>query len=145
MKGIMGGEKGFLLPYKEVAEKLKIQEDYSLSDLDCWKEEVILKLLRKKGFVSLCEGAVDFDYTKQQKRRIFLKREDLEKRLGISLNHFSAISTFLCCKDGARLRRVNEYVFLARELLGKENFIWIGAVPFLENLDSEEFIETEWK
>ncbi len=142
MKGLSNGKKGFLISYKEVVEKLNIPLEYFLGDLNRCGEDVVLQLIKKEMF-SMHNGVVDFDSAKKQERYIFLKIEDLEKKLGITMENPLFIT---CFKEGKELRwsGVMDQLLLAREMLGKENFLWIGQGNPLEDYHHCEFVETEW-
>ncbi len=149
MKGLLNGKKGYLLPYKEVIQKLNIPEGYFLGEVEYFGEEVMLQLARIKDYASRAGEEIDFYYEKQQDKFFFLKKEEFEKKLGINLERVS----FLFCFDteeGLRWAGVGEEFFIARELLGRENLVWIGEgspldEDMLELEELSEFIETDWQ
>ena len=146
MKGLLDGKKGFLLSVKEVADILTLPPEYFLGDLNCIGEEIIVKLVKREGFASRTGEMVDFDQTKMQERYIFLKKNDFERKLSIKLKRFSFL---FCFKEGNELlySEAREQLFFAMEMLGKENFIWIGLENFFDPLGDDsvsEFIEVEW-
>lgn len=149
MKGLLDGKKGYLLPYKEVVQKLNIPNEYFLREIEYFGEEVLLQLERIEDYASRVGEEIDFCLAKSQRKFFFLKTEEFEKKLGINLERLS----FLFCfntEKGLNWRGMGDEFFIARELLGRENLVWIGEGSPLDEdmLELEalsEFIETDWQ
>ncbi len=146
---MLDGEKGYILPYKEVAEKLNLPGGYFLSEIKYFGEEVLLQLIKIEGYASRVGEEIDFCLAKSQLKFFFLKKEEFEKRLGISLKRVS----FLFCfntETGLNWKGIGDEFLIARELLGRENLVWIGEgspleKDMLELEELSEFIETDWQ
>lgn len=143
MKGLVNGKKGFLLSYREVTDKLSIPKEYFLNDLSYYGEEVIIKLIKKDSFSMDDGGAINIDPAKEQERRVFIKKEELERKLGITVKNPNFI---MCFWDRGRLtwRYSMDHLFAAREMLGKENFFWITNKDLWDDHHRIEFMEMDW-
>lgn len=143
MKGLANGKKGFLLLYREVMDKLSISDEYFLNDLEYYGEEVILRLIKKDNFATGNDGTLDIRSVEHQERYTFIKKEELEKKLGITIKNPLFV---MCFWDRNKLRwsHAMDSLLAAREMLGKENLVWIREGNPEEDYHHIEFVEMEW-
>ena len=144
MKSISARKKCFLFPYREMINRLNIPHEYFLVDLKHCGGDVVLQLVKVAGFASNHGEIVDFNLKKEQKKYIFLKIEEFERKLNITLKN----PRFFFCfkeKEGLMWRGEIDLIFFAREMLGKEMFVLIEQENLVADYHHVEFVKADWQ
>lgn len=144
MKGIIGNQKGILLPYEEYCEKIGLPEKYFIYAVHYTGGRYVHFTLIEKESCELKEGLV---FIKRREKSIYLRiaKEEINKKLGIQLEHPFHHMCYKTKENNIELLDHGEGDERVAALIRKDKdiYMWISSGP--NYLVDEEvfFIETK--